>query len=173
MTAAAQRTADELMAALGPISTKEAKLLLAKLALQHRKTNTNQGERDAETWASCVADAMREAVGSTAGAQLIRKEMLATAAWEPVERFLTDARFTDLSVPEKQATYQMLARLLVQYADRIANRRDVTLSPHFVASCAGHIGVVFESAFPGYLASGLAHIVVKRLCAGNRVAQHA
>lgn len=166
--AAQLRTADELLATLGPLSTKETKALLAQLALQTNKTSTARGERDSETWAACVADALSDAIGSSSAGQLVRKEMLAATAWKPVQAFLEEAGFLDLNVREKRAVYQMLARLLVQHADRISSRRDIPLTPHFVASCAGHIGVVFDGAFPGYLASGLAHIVVKRLCVGSR-----
>lgn len=159
------RTADELLASLGPLTSKETKSLLAQLALRVKNTTSPKGERDSETWADCVAEALNAALGSSAGSALVRKEMLASAAWTPVRQFLEEARFLDLSVREKQSVYRLVARLLVKYADRIATRRGVPLSPHFVASCAGHVATAFDDAFPGYLASGLAHVVVRKLCA--------
>jgi hypothetical protein len=71
------------------------------------------------------------------------------------------SKLLDLPVLERQQAYNLVAELLVQYAKVAARRSGAPMSPKLVANCSQNVAGVFDSAFPGYAASGLARMVVR------------
>jgi hypothetical protein len=78
---------------------------------------------------------------------------------------MADSGLDKLKVVERQSVYMMLARLVIDKAKYVASSSNATLGPRLVGTCAANIAGVFDAAFPGYLASGLAHLVAKQLVA--------
>lgn len=76
------------------------------------------------------------------------------------------SRLQDLTVPERLLAYRLLAGLLVDYADDLSRRTGAPLSLRLVTSCADKLAGVFDQAFPGYVAAGLAPVVARQMAAG-------
>lgn len=97
--------------------------------------------------------------------------MGAYSAWEPVAEFIEVARLDALRPAERFAVFELLAKLLVDRAKRVANRADIPLTPKLIASNAQYIAGIFDNAFPGYLAAGLVGAVSRRLVSGRKTEQ--
>lgn len=146
---------------VGSLGVEQRKELLAYLALEQQATK--QPSRDLEMWSVAVVEALDKAIGPSIGALVIRKQLSASTAWNPVAQFMEASRLQDLTVVERQGIYTLLAKLLVKHAREVAQRSGAPLSGKLVASCAGNLPGVFDGAFPGYLAAGLAPMVARSL----------
>lgn len=152
------------------LPASERKTLLARLALTSQ-TQENKQSRDQDLWAQAVYEALQRALGSGDGAAqgpaMIRRVLGASSAWAPVSDFMTSSRLQNLSVTERYSVYTLLARLVVDYAHKLANRIGAPLGAKLVGTCAVNVSSLFDNAFPGYVQSGLAHIVARQLAAGQ------
>jgi hypothetical protein len=145
----------------------EQKILLARLALSQQAQKP--GDRELEMWAVGVQTALAGVSGGEAGAaqgvMLIRRSLAASSCWAPVTDFMERAGFAGLEVSKRQSVYLMLADLLVKYAAAVSRKVSAPLTAKFVANNAQHIAAIFDNAFPGYVAAGLAPMVAARLVA--------
>jgi len=141
------------------------------LAARHLRFNDSQTERDLGMWAAAVGAEVsaRTSTGTMSGCGplLLRKLLGAATSWAQVQDFMRVTKLAELSVVERQSVYNLLAQLLLQYAERVSERTGAPLTPKLVCSCASSIAGIFDSAFPGYAASGLAPIMARRLCAAR------
>lgn len=158
---------DELLTHANALTRSERKELLDRLALATHLTDRAANNRDLEMWAISVSSALHDAIGSGVGvaygSMLVKRTMAASSNWRPIEDFMASSGLADLQVVERQAVYSMLAKLLVEHAEQVAARSGAPLSPKLVGGCAVNIGGVFDSAFPGYLAAGLAPMVAAQM----------
>ena len=97
--------------------------------------------------------------------QYLKRNLVGGASWEAVDLFMSSSKLNGLSVPQRLNVYRMLASLLVKHARKLARHVDAPMSAKFVANCAVNIAAIFDQSFPGYVASGLAHIVASRYAA--------
>lgn len=159
---------DEIMSLASNLDAKSRKDLLAQLALHGLAANDGD-QRDSDMWANAVYDGLVIALGGSGegvpGPATVRRLLASPSAWGPVASFMRAARFDTLKVTERQAVYQMLAKLVIQNAKQNARHHGIPLSVKFVGSCSANISGIFDQSFPGYLASGLALIVARRLIA--------
>lgn len=160
---------DSVLASALAMSPGERKQLLARLSLAQ---NAERAEgRDLEMWVAGVSRALAAAQGHGAGdshaVMLVRRVLGPSQAWEPVAEFLARSGFDKLEVTSRQSVLYMLASLLVKYAAGVARNVGAPLTPKFVAGCSQHVAAVFDNAFPGYLAAGLAPLVARRLVEGS------
>lgn len=156
---------ESLLAQAESLSPADRKTLLARLALNQQAEKP--GDRELEMWTAGVQSALAAISGGESGAahaSMIVKRCLAPSAnWAPVAEFMYSAGFDKLEVVKRQSIYYLLGELLVKYAAGVSRKVSAPLTPKFVASCSVHLWAVFNSAFPGYLAAGLAPIVAQRL----------
>ena len=159
---------DQILEAAQGLPAGERKTLLAHLALSSQTSDTGAG-RDLDMWAQAVYEAIGEAVGTDPragqGPALIKRTLGVPAVWAPVHAFMVASKLITIMVVERQAIYVMLAKMVVQNARFIARKSGVPLSARLVGSCAANVASLFDNAFPGYVASGLALMVAKQLCA--------
>lgn len=159
-----------LAAELTPDQRRE---LLARLSLDANSKQVEQ-VRDVDMWAEAVFRALHkdgmDAVMVSAGPALVKRTVGTPQAWRPVSEFMDSSRLATLKVTERQSVYGMLARLVTEHARKVARRSGVPMSMRLVGNCAGNVAGLFDNAFPGYLNSGLALIVARRLTAGAAVA---
>jgi len=157
---------DDLLAAADLLEPAERKQLLDRLSLA-RSAAPDAALRDVEMWSVAVYEALGAANGSGSGAaqgpMIIKRSVAAPGAWAPVAEFMDTSGFKDLKVAERQAAYRFLAQLLVDHVVSIARAKGLPVGAKLVSSCAGQISEVFERAFPGYIASGLAKVVVRQM----------
>lgn len=120
-------------------------------------------------WATAVHEALQEALGgslgSTVGPMAVQRIVGTHKAFEPVSEFMAHSRLREVQVVERLALYRLLAELLVAHARKVARHVDAPLSLKLVVNCTNNVAGLFDSAFPGYLGAGLAHIVARRLSA--------
>lgn len=150
------------------LSVDQKKALLDRLALelQAEKTTKKDSNRDLDMWATGLLQAISKVVvGHSYGILLIKKTVGTTAHWTPVHNFMEQSRLATCSVTERQGVYNLLADLVVASAMKAATYAGAPLSLKVVANCTNNVASCFESAFPGYLASGLAKVVVKQMTA--------
>ena len=159
---------DQILDAANGLPAAERKVLLAHLAFSEQTSGQGSG-RDLEMWAQAVYEALGDAVGVEVGAgqgpALIKRTLAVPAAWAPVTTFMASSKLSTLMVVERQAIYVMLAKMVVQNARYIARKSGAPLAARLVGSCAANVASLFDNAFPGYVASGLALMVAKQLCA--------
>lgn len=149
------------------LPSKDRQELLDHLALQSR-TSINarhKDSRDLDLWCSALHDILARDTGALGvglpGLAVIRKTVAPLFA--PIESFMVATKLQPLKVPDRQAVYHLLARLLVEHAKRASARSHIPLSLKFVASCSTAIPGLFEDAFPGYIDAGLARVVASSL----------
>lgn len=163
-------TVDDLLTQADALSAADRKTLLARLALKASVGNDGQ-TRDVDMWSQSVYEGLTDALGYGDGAALgpmvVKRTVGSPSAWAPVAQFMADSKLGQLKVVERQSVYMMLARLVIERAKYVASRSNATLGPKLVGTCAAGIAGVFDAAFPGYLASGLAPLVAKQLVAAR------
>lgn len=118
-------------------------------------------------WAAAAYTAMVEAIGAGVGAAhgplVLKRHLAAASNWAKVCDFMRASGLDKLEVTQRQSVYSMLAELVVARAVSVARAVRAPLTPKFVADRAADIAAIFDLAYPGYLASGLAPMVAARL----------
>lgn len=161
-------TEDQLDDLVAGLTASQQKQLLDKLALaQYRPAKLTKDEtRDLDMWTQAIYAALVDALGgsvASAGGPLILKRLLAVpSSWTPVQAFMRDSQLEQLDVKGRMVSYQTLATLLVEHCKGVAYYLQTPLTPKFVANNCGQLGGVFENAFPGYVANGLARVIATR-----------
>ena len=158
---------DELLAAANKLTDADRKWLLDQLALrQHQESAPTAADRDLNHWSEAAYDALLAALGGPGGAEwgpaVVKRTVGARSAWLPVRDFLAAAGLEKCTVQERIVALRLLAQLVVRRASRIAARTGAPLGPKLFASCCGSIRGIFDASFPGYLASGMAMIVLRQ-----------
>jgi hypothetical protein len=147
------------------LSEAEQRELLTELALLEQSRSAPV--RDLDMWAVGVETALQAAIGSRDGAGVglipLKRMLGLRQNWAPVESFMKRHGWSELVVVQRSAAYALLADLLVQHVKGIARHIHVPMTAKFVANNAQNIAAIFDQAFPGYAASGLAHIVLPRM----------
>lgn len=165
----------ELLVNLANTLTKaDRKNLLTRLALD-QQTSPAGADRDMEMWVQAVHASLTASVGAgdggVGGIIPLKRLLSTTSNWEFVDGFMQRTRFATLTVTQRQAAYNMLARLLVEHSHETAKAVHAPLTPKFVANRLPFLASIFDAAFPGYLAAGLAHLVASRFTQGDHHAQ--
>jgi hypothetical protein len=158
---------DEVLSLANQLTAEERKQVLDLLALKQQVASSATVDRDLEMWVEAVLRALLDALGAEEGAGigsfLIKRSLGVRSVWGPTRSFFERIRVFDLNVAERMPVYSFLADLLVARCRTLSKRTGAPLGPKLVANCAPDIASIFESAFPGYLAAGLAHVVARQL----------
>lgn len=139
---------------------------LDRLALRNQLTAKSAANVDLDMWAEAIKTALGDTIGTPEGqygVMLVKRLLAPSANWRPVESFMASSKLCRLQRTERLAVYHMLARLLVEDADRFCDWSGVPMSARIVAQRTDLLAGVFEAAFPGYLASGLAPLVARQM----------
>jgi hypothetical protein len=159
---------ESLLGQASTLSLEERKLLLARLSLGIHHGNASD-PRDLDMWVVAVYDGLVSALGARDGVGVgpaaIKRALGAPAVWGPVSEFMASAKFNQIKVVERQAVYVLLAKLVIAQAKYVAGKTMAPLSARLVGNVATNVAGIFDQAFPGYLASGMAGIIVRRLTA--------
>lgn len=162
---------EEVLKSWRQLDSMARKEVLAMMSLELQRSPSGDAG-DLELWADAVYEALRSTIGTSDvaayGPQVIRRSMGAYSAWEPVADFAKAARLDALRPAERFRVFQLLAKLLVTRAKRVANRADIPLTPKLVAQNAQYIAAIFDNAFPNYLAAGLVGSVTRALVGDRR-----
>mgnify|MGYP003507604151 len=146
------------------MTVAERKQLLDHLALgmQVSKKESGKINRDLDMWLSAVVDALDSILktGGTSVPSLGVVKRLHSAQWPPVEQFMIGSKLMEMKVLERQAVYKLLAKLLVDHAHYVAKKSGAPLSTKLVFNCINNLPGLFDGAFPGYLACGMAKAVI-------------
>jgi hypothetical protein len=155
----------DLLEQADKLPATEKKTLLAHLALKDQDRGT-EVSRDQDMWAQAVYEALARAIGHEGGAgqgpALIKRTLSVSSVWSPIAKFLMASHLADLNVTERQSVLILIARLVTEHAQYVARKSGAPLSAKLVGSCSAHVASIFDNAFPGYLASGLAPIVARQ-----------
>lgn len=154
---------DTLLGQAGKLSKQERQDLLDRLALENVRPTAS---RDLDMWSLAVARALEGAIGASGGEaygqMLCKRQLGLSSTWKPIDAFMHSSGLAALPVVERQAVYNLLADLMVEAAGTIARRAGVSLSLKLTAQQTGQVGGIFERAFPGYIAAGLAPVVARQ-----------
>lgn len=166
IAAPADNELNNVMAQASALSKEQRAELLAQLSLEVNKQSGHQA-RDVEMWATAVHEALQEALGgalgSVVGPLAVRRIVGTHKAFEPVAEFMAKSRLSENQVRERLSIYRLLADLLVAHARKAARYHGAPLSLKLVANSTANVAGLFDAAFPGYLAAGLAPVVARRL----------
>lgn len=161
-----KESVEDLLSKANLLSPTERKELLAKLSLASQ-TKLGEETRDIDMWAQAVYDGLVSVIGADGegvpGPTVVKRLLAVPTAWAPVSSFMRASKMDQVTVSQRQSAYHMLANLVIENARYVARTSRIPLSPKLVGNCASNITGIFDQAFPGYLQSGLAHIVVRRL----------
>ena len=123
-------------------------------------------DRDIQMWSTAVYEGLTRVVGGGGaglmGPTLARKHLAVVSAWKPVEEFMQMSGLADLTVIERQQCYNLLAMMTVSHAKAVARKSGAPLCVKLVSKCTGSLSGLFDNAFPGYLAAGLAKAIIRR-----------
>lgn len=154
---------DDIDAFLAKLTREQKQEMLDRFALENVK---GAGGRDLDMWSASVARALEDAIGGSGreayGQLLCKRQLGSSSTWAPIEAFMRTSGLSDLVVVERQAVYNLLAELIVDAAKYNARRSGAPLSLRLTASHTGQVNGIFERAFPGYVAAGLAYVVAKQ-----------
>lgn len=164
----AQGNMDDLLAQASRLNAADRRELLARLALAEQQSKGE--DRDLDMWSSSLYEALvrdaGRASGTVPGPMVIRQLVSPPSLWGPLRDFMSASGLSGLSVAERRSVYGLLARLLVEDAREFADWSRAPMGPRLAAQRAVGIAGVFDRAFPGYLRSGLAPFVARRLASG-------
>lgn len=153
----------EISGFLAKLNKEQKQDLLDRLALENVKGADN---RDLDMWSVGVARALADAIGvsdrEAYGQMLCKRQLGLSSTWRPIEEFMRSSGLADLVVVERQAVYNLLAQLVVEAAGFTARRSGTPLSLKLTAQHTPSVAGIFERAFPGYVAAGLAQVVVRQ-----------
>lgn len=173
MREGAQACANEVETILEQAKTLTAKQrqeLLDQLSLANQMTRSAGDDRDLDMWATAIYGALTNTAASSGssgfGQLLVKRALAPTQNWRPVQSFMEESRLCELKVVERASVYHMLAELLIDHAQIVADRSGAPLGPKLVGSCAAGIAGIFDKAFPGYLRAGLAKVAARQLVKG-------
>lgn len=157
----------DLLSLAQTLTAADRLALLDQLALQNQMAAKAAASPDLDMWAEGVRMALDDAIGGAEGqygALLVKRLLAPSASWRPVEAFMASSKLGGgLQRTERMAVYYMLARLLVDDAERACEWTGAPLSAKVVAQRTDRLAGVFEQSFPGYLASGLAPLVARQM----------
>lgn len=161
-----------VLALADQLKPAERKKVLAHLALAQGQ---QEGEtRDIDMWAQAIYDGLTHALGGEGragvGPLAVKRVLAAPAVWHPVVAFMESSKLHALKVVERQGVYRLLARLTIDKAQFIARQGRAPLSAKLCAQVAVNLGGIFDQAFPGYLANGLAPIVARQMASAQSAA---
>ena len=152
------------------MSATEKKELLSHLALanQSSKKQSSGSNRDHELWLGEVVDALGRVLmsGGRSPSSLALFKRLQGDCGSTLDTFMEQSGLGKLKIPERVATYRILADMLVKHAEYVARKSGAPLSPKLVMNCVGNLPGLFDSAFPGYLEAGLAPVIIRRKLRG-------
>lgn len=157
---------DKVVELAGQLTAQERKQLLATLALSANAADAGK-IRDVDMWTQAVYDDLQGAGGlgssGVQGPMVVKRALTAPSAWGAVSEFMRISKLESLKVTERQSIYGLLAKLVVDDAIQVTRKTGTPMSARLVGNCSTRVAGLFDNAFPGYLASGLALIVAKRL----------
>jgi hypothetical protein len=163
---------DDVMKYWRQLDSTARKEALAMMSLEQQRSPSGAAG-DLDLWAEAVYEALRRAIGTSDGAaygpQVLKRSVGVPSAWEPVADFVRLGRLDALRPAERYAMFRLLAKLLIERSQRVAERADIPVTPKLVAQNCQYIAGIFDSAFPGYLSAGLVGSVVRALIAGRKV----
>lgn len=161
-----KKSVDELVLLAGLLNPSQQKELLARLSLTNQTLASGE-VRDVDMWATALHDSLVSSVGGSgegvAGPAVIKRLVASPSAWGPVSSFMKASTLAELNVTERQAAYMMLARLVIDNARGVAKHSRIPLTTKMVINCSSNITGIFQQSFPGYIESGLAKLVVRRM----------
>ena len=156
---------NEAVALASNLSAEQRRDLVAQLSLDLQINGADQS-RDIDMWATAIHEALQDALGGSLGSVVgplaVKRIVGSRSAFEPLAEFMQHSRLGEAQVRERLSLYRLLADLVVAYAKKIAKHTGAPLSLKLVANCSRNVAGLFDSAFPGYLAAGLAHVVARR-----------
>lgn len=158
---------DQVKALCEKLGKKEQKQVLDYLSLQSLQ-KTDKDLRDVDMWINSlyqVCQNMKNVMQIGFSPAMLKQQAGSGQAWQPVSEFMEDSGLMTLKVVERQSVYRMLAGLVVENAQKVSRNADLALSAKLLANCASNVASLFDNEFPGYLQSGLALMVAKRLVA--------
>lgn len=156
---------ENLVAAFRLLAPRDQKRALALMSLEAQRRPAGD-DRDLDLWSSAVHEALVRTLGPSDGAaygpQVVRRLLAFPVVWGPVEEFLALLKVADMAPAERMAVFRLLASLLVRRARQVAAHADIPMSAKLVSQNAQHLPAIFDAAFPGYIAAGLAGVVARR-----------
>lgn len=159
---------EQVLELVEKLSKQDKQELLARLALETKlgnkaKAAKHSGDRDEDTWFEEVVCALTSHLGGVKATipspQMLKR--LQTDSWEHVSRFMEGSSLSKLTVVARRAVYRLLAGLVVDHASHVAKKSGAPLSAKLVLNCSGNVAGLFDNAFPGYLAAGMAPAVIR------------
>lgn len=155
---------DEDSININRLSLEQKKQLLAQLSLE---VNEAAPARDSDMWAVALHKALQDALGGSVGAggsvHTMKRTAASGAVFTPVLDFMKQSKLLEQPVTTRVSVYHLLAELVVAHARRISRRMEVPLGAKLLSTCQANVASLFDTAFPGYLRSGLAVIVARQL----------
>lgn len=140
------------------LNPTERKQVLDHLALQSISTKTDH-DRDIAMWSVSVHRALLATLGgldmAAQGVLVVKRLLSPTAIWRPVADLATALGMEKLPVSERQYAFDVLAQVLMRYAQEASHRSGAPLTIKLVVNCCGNIGAAFDGAFPGYISGGV------------------
>lgn len=116
-------------------------------------------------WADSLEQLLGQALGSPPAPRMRPPTILGSLrdSYKAVELFVQAAGLFRTASYDRKATYNLLAGLVVEYAKQLAAKIGAPLSFKFVLQNVEKLPALFDRAYPGYVASGLASIVINQL----------
>lgn len=148
----------DLVTELNKHSTSLRKRVLDELALGLKHSSTVSANRDVEMWLKAVTTELTSVLSSQQYTGNMKAQNV--VGWSYVEEFMHASGLSRCSVVQRSGVYKLLAGLLVKHARGIAEHVGQPLSLKFTMSCSNAVPGLFDAAYPGYLASGMASAVV-------------
>ena len=160
----------DVLALANRLSPGERKKL-ADILLAGTLTEQNKSGRDVSLWTEAVRQALDKVFGPGAGGVLgpvvLQRALAASSSWQGVEHVLGKAGLLQATPAEKLSALQLLAHMLVMHVQSLSHATGVALSTKMLANCAQQLPGIFDTQFPGYLESGLAHLPFKARAHGK------
>ena len=158
-----QITCNEVVTALPTFTPEQLRTIATAANFLTPEDTAKEQQKDGEMWHlyTCLADQL-QLVGTTLPPLHTLQK---TARYNDLKRALNTAlTFTGTHWPratkrQRLMLYRLFARIIVRHIQQ----RGLPAMVSCVGNVAGNIGALFDKQFPGYLRSGLAHVVLRML----------
>lgn len=150
--------------ALGKKELKEVSDYCLALLQTSETSTASDATRLQNLWTASLANALSEKFGNTVSPKLpptLAKEL--KASYGHAQSLYVALSPSRQGVDEAAPVFNFLARALVKYCSQVSSRIGAPLSFKFILGQSQVLPGLFENSFPGYLQSGLGHVVLTKL----------
>lgn len=159
---------DAVKLLVATLSAEDQQALLDHLALSKRNCGiSSQQERKLNLFTDSLAQELGKHLGQSSRVFPLPLLPQAKKMFKDVERLMLDLKLDNLNTKGTKAFYNVLASVLVQYAQTISNKANIPVNMKLILQTTTPLHALLDNQFPSYIRAGLMSLVIQQAQSGN------